>query len=154
MDEIKKIKLMIKEPGKPAYVAEVDDTIEKMQEIVDGLIDCTEMPGVEDVDIFFDDEGLIKEKPGNVWLAGTENCIEGTIYFVGFDEETGDSISLTDKQIKQCEKYANTFALPEGMNLYTDYYLLDAIMQDRSKKYFRHLDMENELWKLRKKDIR
>ena len=145
MDEIKKIKLMIKEPGKPAYVAEVDDTTNKMQEIVGGLIDCVEMPGAENVDIFFDDEGLIKQKPGNIWLAGTDNCIEGTIFFVGFEEETGDSISLTDKQIRLCEKYVNKFAIPENLNLYTDYYLIEAIMNNRSRQYFKQLNKDVEL---------
>lgn len=142
MAEIEKIKVMIKEPGQAAYVTEVERTLEKMQEIVDGNIDRAEMPGADDVDIYFDDECLNKEKPGNVWLAGTDNCIEGTIYMVGYDRKTGENISLADKQIKQCERYVKTFSIPEGMDLYADYRLLLPIMYSKSKKYFKNINWE------------
>lgn len=136
MEKIEKIRLMIKEPGKPARVEEVDHTIEKMQEIVGGRIDCAQMPGTDDIDIFFDDEGLNYEKPANVWLAGSDNCIMGTIYFVGYKARTGESVSLTDKQIKQCEKYIENFAIPDCFNIYSpDYYLISQIMNSKSKKY-------------------
>lgn len=142
MEEIKKIKLMIKEPGKQAYVTEVDDTYEKMSEIVGGLIDCVEMPGVRDVDIYFNDEGKLDRLDGNIWLAGSDDCIVGTLYMVGYDSETGDNISLTDSQIKQCEKYVNTFSLPEGTNLYTDYYILAPFMNAKSERYFHKSTLE------------
>lgn len=135
MEEVKKIRLMIKEPNKPAYVTEMEDTLQNMQKIVGGMIDCVQMPNVDNVDIFFNDEGKLEQLDGNVWLAGTGDCIVGTIYMVGYDEESGDSVSLTDKQIKECEKYIKTFSLPEGMDLYADYFLLVPIMYDKSEKY-------------------
>lgn len=137
MDETKKIRLMIKEPYKPEYVTEIDDTYENMKQIIGGLLDCTPMPGGDHIDIFFDDEGLLKKLPGNIWLAGTGDCIKGTCYMVGYDEETGDNVSLTDNQIKYCKRYIKNFALEEGLDLYADYFFLTPIMYSKAEKFFK-----------------
>ena len=137
MSEIKTIKIMIKEPNKEPYIKEIEDTLENLQAIVGGLIDCVEMPGVRNVDIYFDDEGLLKHKPGNIWLAGTGDCIKGTCYMVGFDPKEGENISLTYTQIKQCERYVKTFELPKGADLYADYFWLVPTMYKKSEQYLR-----------------
>ncbi len=131
------IKLLIKEPNKEPYIKEVENTLKSFQDIVGGYIECVEMPGIKNVDIFCNEEGLFEQLPGNIWIAGTGDCIKGTCYMVGYDEESGESVDLTDRQIKACEKYINTFALPTGADLYQDYFLLVPEMAAKSEKYFK-----------------
>jgi len=143
MEESKKIKILIKRPKEEAEIVEIEDKLENLQEIVGGLIDCTPLPGTEDIDIFFNDEGLLQHLEGNVWLAGPSgNCIVGTCYMVGYDSETGESISLTDKQIKQCNKYLKTFALDKDIDLYLDYFWLVPKMLEKSEKYLKKSFLE------------
>lgn len=138
MDENKIIRILVKRPKEEAEIVEIEDTLENLQEIVGGLIDCTQMPGSEDIDIFFNDEGLLEHLEGNVWLAGPcGNCIVGTCYFVGYDSETGESVSLTDKQIKECQKYIKNFELGKEVDLYLDYMWLVPKMLEKSEKYLK-----------------
>ncbi len=131
------IKLLVKEPNKKPYIKEVEHTLENLQAIVGGFIECVEMPGAENIDIYLNEEGKLDQLPGNMWIAGRDDCIVGTCYMVGYVPETGENISLTDKQIKICEKYCDTFSLPEDSDLYRDYSWLSAIMKLRSENYFK-----------------
>lgn len=130
-----KIRIMIKEPGKEPRVEEVEDELKTFQKIVGGYIELIAMPGAENIDIYANDEAMLNHEPGNIWIAGTGDCVKGTCYMVGSDLETGENISLTDKQIKQCKEYIKTFALPEGTDLYADYFQLVPKMYKKSEKY-------------------
>lgn len=130
-----KIRVLIKEPGKEPTIKEIDDTLEAFQKIVGGRIELIEMPGNEDIDIYANDEAMLNHEPGNIWIAGTGDCVKGTCYMVGYDPETGDNVSLTDKQIKKCKNYIKIFELPKGTDLYTDYFLLVPKMYKKSEKY-------------------
>lgn len=132
MEEKKKVRILIKEPNKEPYEKVVDDELETFQEIVGGLIECVEMPGVKNVDIIVNEEGKLDRLKGNFWLPEYEDCIVGTCYIVGYNPDEGTNVDLTDKQIKQVKKYIDTYKLPEGMDLYEDFYLLKAYM---TKKY-------------------
>ena len=143
MDENKKIRILIKKPKEEAEIVEIEDKLENLQEIVGGLIDCTPLPGSNNIDIFFNDEGKIMHLDGNVWLAGPGgDCIVGTCYFVGYDSETGESVSLTDKQIKECQKYVKTFELGKDIDLYSDYLWLVPKMLEKSEKYLKKSFLE------------
>lgn len=143
MDENKKIRILIKKPKEEAYITEIEDKLENLQEIVGGLFDCTPLPGSNNIDIFFNDEGKIMHLDGNVWLAGRGgDCIVGTCYFVGYDSETGESVSLTDKQIKECQKYIKTFELGKDVDLYSDYFWLVPKMLEKSEKYLKKSFLE------------
>ncbi len=130
---MKKIKMLIKEPYKEPYVKEVEDTLENMQEIVGGLIDCVNFPNIPNVDIFVNDEGKLDRLDGNFWLPEYQDCVVGTCYMVGYDPKTGDSISLTDKQIEKCKKYISLYELPKGMDLYMEFPLLEKMMMSKYK---------------------
>ena len=132
MEEKKKVRILIKEPNKEPYEKVVDDELETFQEIVGGYIECVEMPGVKNVDIIVNEEGKLDRLKGNFWLPEYEDCIVGTCYIVGYNPDEGTNVDLTDKQIKQVKKYIDTYKLPEGMDLYEDFYLLKAYM---TKKY-------------------
>lgn len=127
----KMVKVLIKEPGKEPYEKEIEDTLDNLQEIVGGYIECVEMPGVKNVDLYVNEEGKLNKLPGNFLLPEYEDCACGTVYMVGFDPETGENVSITDNQIKKCKKYIKTYELPKSLDLYKDFQILKAYMTKR-----------------------
>ena len=127
------VRVLIKEPGKEPYEKEIEDTIKNFQNIVGGYIECVEMPGIKNVDLFVNEEGKLDKLPGNFWLPEYEDCACGTVYMVGYDPDTGENVNLTDNQIKKCKAYCKTYELPKGLDLYEDYYIVKACMIERYK---------------------
>lgn len=60
---------------------------------------------------------------------------------VGFDPETGDNVSLTDNQINKCLKYISNYELMEGLDVYTNYDLLNAYMKVKFNKLKKQSEM-------------
>jgi hypothetical protein len=134
----KKIRVLVKEPYKEPVVKEIEDELENWQEIVGGLIECVGHPTLEDVDIYCDEEGLLKEKEGNFFLPEYQDCIKGTCFMVSFNDE-GEFVSLTDEQIQKCKDYIELYQLERGEDLYRDFYDI----QDRiSRVYKRQAEEE------------
>jgi hypothetical protein len=104
--------IVVKKPGEKAYVAQMEDDLKAMQSIVGGYIQY--LPGLSlglpsGLDMYSNEEAKIM--PGhepNVWLFDKTDQIWGTLFFVGGDDETGDSRSLTDDEVAEaldwCEK--------------------------------------------------
>ena len=134
MEEMNIIKILIKEPCKPPYVKEIENTYEKMKESVGGYLESVEMPGLRNVDIFVNEEGKLEHLPGNFWLPEYRDCVCGTCYIVGYDPDEGESISLTDNQIEKCKQYISNYELPEGLDLYKDFQLLELYMMSKYRK--------------------
>ena len=94
-----KIKVMIKEPYKAPYDAEIENTLEEFQRIVGGNIETVPCPGASGVKIICNEEGKIKGLAPNLSIA--PDVIVGTVIVVGTvvvgygDEEF---VSLTEKQ--------------------------------------------------------
>ncbi len=130
-EKVEIIKVLIKEPDKEPFEKEIENTLENMQQIVGGLIQCIEMPGMKNVDLFVNEEGKLDSLQGNFWLPEYEDCVVGTCFIVGYNPQTGDSVSLDDKQIKKCKKYIKTYELPKGLDLYKDHQILKAYMMKR-----------------------
>ncbi len=128
------LKVLVKEPNKEPYIKEIEPELKNYQEIVGGLIECVEMPGVKNVDLYVNEEGKLDNLPGNFWLPEYEDCVVGTCYMVGYDPEECENVSITDKQIKECTKYIKEYELPEGMDLYLDFKLLQPYMMNKFKK--------------------
>lgn len=116
-----KIRILVKEPYKEPEIVEVVDELENLQALVGGYIECVGHPTVKEVDIVCDEEGMLAGKAGNFYLPEYQDCIKGTCFMVSYDDE-GNFVSLTDKQIKECQKYINLYKLEEGEDLYNDYY--------------------------------
>ena len=129
------IKLLVKEPNKEPYVKEVEHTLENLQKIVGGYIECVEMPYGKNIDLFVNEEGKLEGLKGNFWLPEYEDCVVGTCYMVGYDQETGESVSITDKQIADCKKYIDFFKIPDGMDLYRDFPILESLMKAQAQKF-------------------
>lgn len=96
---MKKIKILIVEPNKEPYEKEIEHTLEKMQEIVGGLIEFVELE--DNVDLICNEEGKICNLEINRII--TNDIVCGTFFIVG--QEEGDTISLTNEQIKRYTEY-------------------------------------------------
>lgn len=135
MENKKMLKVLVKEPYRQPYVKEIEDTLDDKQLIVGGLIECVGMPDVKHVDLYVNEEGKLDRLPGNFWLPEYEDCVVGTCFMIGYDENTGENVSLTDKQIKQCEKYISAYQIPIGLDLYLDFKALECYMKIKQKEY-------------------
>lgn len=135
MEDKKMLKVLVKEPYQKPYVKEIEDTLEAKQMIVGGLIECIGMPDVKHVDLYVNEEGKLDSLPGNFWLPEYEDCAVGTCFMVGYDEDTGENVSINDKQIKQCEKYISAYQIPIGLDLYLDFKALEFYMKNKQKEY-------------------
>ena len=87
-----------------------------------------------DAYIVVNDEGKLDKLAGNFWLPEYEDCVCGTCYMVGYEPETGDNISITENQIKKCLKYIDIYKIPDGMDLYKDFYMLKFVMDLKYKQ--------------------
>lgn len=94
-----KIKILIVEPYKEPYIKEIEHKLEKMQEIVGGLIEFVELG--ENVDLICNEEGKIHNLEINRII--TNDIVCGTFFIAG--QKEGDTISLTDEQIKKYTEY-------------------------------------------------
>lgn len=108
---MKKIRVILLEPGKTAQVVEIENTLEAKQELVGGLIEIVHT-FADDVCIIANEEAKcfgadlnrgIKDEKGNL-----TNIILGPAFICGLTE-TGFT-GLTTKQIP---KYLQMFELPE-----------------------------------------
>jgi len=141
MEEIETIRVLIKEPYKKPYIKLIENKYENFKEIVGGYIECVEMPGMRNVDLFVNEEGKLDKLPGNFWLPEYDDVACGTCYMVGFDPETGDNVSLTDNQINKCLKYISNYELMEGLYVYSNYDLLNAYIKVKFNKLKKQSEM-------------
>ena len=101
---LEKIKVLIVEPTLDPCVKEIENTLEKKQKIVGGLIEFVELE--DDIDLICNEKGKIYNLPMNRIIKNDIIC--GTFIIAG--QKNGESISLTDKQIR---KYKSYFKLRE-----------------------------------------
>lgn len=101
---MKKIVAVVKEPGGAAKIKTIDNTLKSFQEIVGGYIECIPFPGIEELDIFLNEEGKLIGLNPNIYLREYKDIIVGTFFVVGNDGE-GDAISLTEEQIEKVREY-------------------------------------------------
>lgn len=108
---MEKIKVLIVETDKAPYEAEIENTLEAKQEIVQGYIEF--FPLENGVDIVCNEEGKINGLPLNRAIydegGGMVEVIAGTFLIVSVDAY-GDVISLTKEQM---DWYKKKFAKPE-----------------------------------------
>lgn len=108
---MKKMKVVLVEPGKEARVTEIDHTLESMQKIVGGYIERFQLD--DEVCIICNDEGKLEGLPLNRAIFYEGELIEiiaGTFFICAdpWDSETFES--LTDEQIME---YTEMFKAPE-----------------------------------------
>lgn len=108
-DHDRMLRMLICEPGKEAYTAEIQDCLEAKQAVVGGLIEPVYFDPDGEVFAYCNEEGWLENLPMNRKL-GSE-LIVGTFLIAG-DHETPDGYcekSLTDAQL---EKWGSHFHYP------------------------------------------
>lgn len=109
MKKEKKIRVVIVESGKKPYEKVIENTLEKLQEIVDGYIEVV-YPYDDNAVMVCNEEGKLIGLQPNRPLG--EDVIAGTFIVAG-DNYEGEFISLTDQQV---EKYLRKYAdVPENI---------------------------------------
>ena len=99
------------EPNKPAYVADVEHTLEAEQKAVGGgLIQPVYLEDDGTV-IITNDESKINGMPGNRRFGDGTSIIAGPFFVCGTTED--DFRSLTDEEV---EKYMDKFAVPDQIS--------------------------------------
>ena len=99
---MEKIKVLVVECDKEPYTKEIKNTLKEKQKLVDGHIQFYELEN--DVDLICNEEGKVFSYRMNRIVKNDIIC--GTFIVTG--QRDGDSISLTEAQIK---KYKNYFSL-------------------------------------------
>ena len=103
------IKILIVEPGKAPYAAEIPAGLESLQKLVGGLIQAL-YPFDDPVAVIANDEGKLLGLPWNRPLFDEEgniyDILVGTFLVTGLTED--DFGSLTDEQI---QKYTEVFRM-------------------------------------------
>ena len=107
-DEIKTIKVIIKEPGKQAEVREIEDKYENLSSIVDGMIEFVDIP-IDGVSIISNEEYRINQLPFNVIIPEYKNYIGGTFLVVG--EDGPETVSVPEDKLDAVVKYLNDNSL-------------------------------------------
>lgn len=90
----KKIRVLVKEPGKAAELREIPNTLEALQGIVGGYIETVWLR--DNCVLVCNEEGKLQGLPVNFRIFG--DVIVGTALFAGVSGE--EFCSLTDEQIK------------------------------------------------------
>lgn len=90
----KKIRVLVKEPGKEAELREIPNTLKALQSAVGGYIETVTF--AEDCTLIVNEEGKLQGLPVNFRIFG--DVIVGTALFAGVSGE--EFCSLTDKQVE------------------------------------------------------
>lgn len=101
----KELKIVLKKVGENPEIMKIENTLEKKQELVGGLIEV--VPVLEDVLLVCNEEGKLDNLLPN--LIFPYDYIAGDCFFIGDDYKNGDFRSLTDEQITEikelCKKH-------------------------------------------------
>ena len=103
------MRIVVVEPGKPAYESEIENSLSAEQEIVGGYIEV--VYNDDDTIIICNEEGKLQGLKGNRHLDNGTSIIAGTFFIDGDGGE--DFRSLTDEET---EKYLNKYAQPEEIS--------------------------------------
>lgn len=115
---MKKIVAVVKEPYKKAQVVNIDDDLKTLQNIVGGCIAAGDLPNMEDIYGFCNDEGLLIGLEPNVYRPQWKDALFGPLVFVGAGDE-GESVSLTKEQVDAIMKYCEENSVKNFAEMYT-----------------------------------
>ena len=99
----KKIRALVKEPGREARIEEIEDNWKAYGALVGGLMETVHFSGMKDVLAVINEEGKLQNLEPNIWLPERDDLIVGTAVFVG---QSGENFkSLNDAQIAKVKEY-------------------------------------------------
>lgn len=98
------MKVVIKEPQKKPYITEINSGLNVLQKQVGGWIENVYELENKKINIWINEEGKINNLTPNFYIYDGYDIVVGTAVFTGFNED-GESVSLTEKQIKDILQY-------------------------------------------------
>ena len=109
------ITVIVKKPGEAAYVTQIDNGLEGMQEVVGGDIelmagDVVGLPEI--VDVWFNEEGKLESLPPNLNLVCEGQLFDilvGTAFFTSHDGQ-GETLSLPEPFHRDVFAFCQTHA--------------------------------------------
>lgn len=129
------MKVLMIEPNKSPYEAEIGDTLEDKQKIVGGLIEVV-YPYEDKVAIVCNEEAKLEDLPLNRALRDEEgqiyDIIAGTFFICGLGDEDLDSLSP-----ELMEKYDKLFHDPEMFTRFNDTILSEKVSEQYLDTYNR-----------------
>ncbi len=99
------MRVLIIEPMKEPHVADIENDLKSMQDVVGGLIEVINLE--DDIVMVDNEEGKLIGLEGNRRVG--RDIIAGTFFLCGSNDE-GEFVSLTEEQIN---KYTDRFKEPE-----------------------------------------
>ena len=99
----KPLRVVVKRVNVPPVVEEIPDGYAAVQQIIGGTFDCLFWD--ERSCLYVNDEGLIKNLPGNIVAPKqmvpmtVDGTLRGNLLAIGYSDRTGDSRSLTNDQV-------------------------------------------------------
>lgn len=111
------LRIVLKKVGKKPEIMTIENTLEKKQKLVGGLIEV--IPVLDDVLLVCNEEGKLENLLPN--LIFPYDYIAGDCLFIGDDYKNGDLKSLTDEQITKikelCKKHQYVLENSNGKEL-------------------------------------
>lgn len=104
----KTIRVFIKRPGEKPYSAQINNSLETLQEIVGGHIEAVTM--CSDFAVICNEDGRLKDLPYNCTVLNFSFC--GTVIFTGVDGEEFADIPISFESFKSL--FASLFELSGG----------------------------------------
>ena len=96
------MKVLIVEPGRVPYEADVPNELKALHEIVGGYIEIVQ-PFQDKIALVCDEEGKLKGYAANRSIG--VDMIVGTCVLTGYDEEEGELTDLPDEMIRKYKKW-------------------------------------------------
>lgn len=129
------MRVLIIEPMKEPHVADIENDLKSMQDVVGGLIEVINLE--DDIVMVDNEEGKLIGLEGNRRVG--RDIIAGTFFLCGSNGE-GEFVSLTEEQI---DKYTNRFKEPEYYTLeqVEDSIRIELYSYDSIKEMFEDLEV-------------
>lgn len=99
------IRVVTKLPNEEAKITTMKNDYKTISSFCQGFIDMTDLPKGENIDLICNDEFLMNGMETNIVMPEREQVFCGPLVFCGYDPETGDSVSLSEKQVEEVMKY-------------------------------------------------
>ena len=101
------MKIVIVEPGKPGYAAEIEGGLASMQQVVGGYIEVVSIWSDDSAVLVCNEEGKLQDLPPNRHFEQIADTVVGTFFVCNAREEDLESLSE-----QQTQRYLVMFASP------------------------------------------
>lgn len=114
-----KLVAVVKYPYEKPETVAITKGLETLQGIVGGYITAADLPDMDDVYGFCNDEGLLIGLEPNFYRPVWKDGIVGPAVFLGAGDE-GESVSLSREQVKKVTDYLNAHSVRNKSEFYVN----------------------------------